>query len=130
MRTLVWTLLLIIEWAQLLNAIQSDPVVYSTPNDLHSALKETPEQNAANCTKYIPEKSQQWMRDHGITKKLDDWKTIGSEYLLACLNRELENVIVNETSPFSLTEKDNIQYSMSLNEVVSLGFDGILISKA
>ena len=128
MRTLVWILWVIFECAQWLNAVQSDPVVHSKPKDLYSALNKILKLNATNCTKYIPENWQQWMRDNGITEELNNEKTMGSEYLLVCLNRELNNV--NETSPFSLTDKDNIDYSMSLNEVVSLGFDGILISKA
>ena len=132
MKTLVWTFVLILKWAQLLNVVQSAPVVHSTTKNLYTALYKALENNAANCTKYIPEKGQQWMRDNGITEQLNKERaqTMWSEYLLACLNRELENAIVNETSPFSLTENDTIQYSMSLNEVVSLGFDGILISKA
>ena len=128
MRTLVWTPWLILEWAQWLNAVQSDPVVYSTPKQLYSELDKYLRKNALNCTKYIPEKLQQWMRDHGITEEIDGQYIIGSEYLLPCLNRELGNV--NETSPFSLRENSEISYSMALNEIVSLGFDGILISKA
>ena len=130
MRTLVWTFWLIFEWAHWRNAVQSVPMMHSTTKNLYSALYKTLENNAANCTKYIPEKWQQWMRDNSITKEVDLEQTMGSEYLLACLNRELENVKVNETSPFSLSDQDNISYSMALNEVVSLGFDGILISKA
>ena len=128
MRTFLWIPLLILEWAQWLNAVQSDPVVHSTTNKLYRTLFKTLEQNAANCTKYIPEKWQQWMRDNSITKELNNMQKMGSDYLLACLNRERENV--NETSPFSLTENDEIYYSIALNEVVSLGFDGTLISKA
>lgn len=123
-RTKVRSIWFIIGWVQYLNGVQSN----STKSHIYNALKAKLEQDAANCTKYIPSDWIQWMQVNNIPKDISDELTMGSEELFLCLHGEILNV--NYTSPFELTDKDEIKYSMTLNEVVSLGFDGILVTKA
>ena len=50
------------------------------------------------------------------------------EYLFACLSAELRTT--NWTDPFSHMYNSTIEYSIALNEVLSLGFDGVLTLRA
>ena len=124
----VWSLWLFIEWAQWINSAQSRSAVHSTKESLYSAIRNNLNKTAANCTKYISPNWTQWMRENEIDYKLREEILFGSEYLLACLHDQLTNV--NETSPFSLIENATLTYDIALTEVVSLGFDGTLVTKA
>ena len=84
----------------------------------------------ANCTQYIPKDEQHWMRENKPAKYPDNTEImlVPSEYLYACLNAELPHV--KDSPPFELVSNPLICYNIGLNQVVSLGFDGILTTKA
>lgn len=82
-----------------------------------------------NCTRYIPANWRRWSNEQYQSKDSLAGVLIYAplEYLIACLRAELTHT--NETPPFSLTREPTIEYSIALNEVVSLGFDGQLVTK-
>lgn len=84
---------------------------------------------AVNCTSFIPKDMLQIMQsnDPPVHPTYGEM-TVPLEFLLKCLHANLLNV--NESSPFSYTLAPTIKYNIALNEVVSLGFDGILVTKA
>lgn len=88
-------------------------------------------QEALNCARYIPSGWRQLMLRHEKTMNQlrDNRECVPQQYLFTCLQVELRQM--NETSPFSFTSPNatRIEY-MALNEVVSLGFDGSLVTKA
>lgn len=86
--------------------------------DLENSFK----QKAVNCTRYIPADFR------SLTVKYNVSGILTSEYLLACLNAELPKT--NRTSPLELGIDPSIKYNFALNEVLSLGFDGLLVLKA
>lgn len=83
---------------------------------------------AVNCTRFIPANWRQLLQEHN-----PDGPTSGQllrvpeDYLLACLRAELKQK--NGTSPFSFTPRNHISYNIALKEVVSLDFDGILVTQ-
>ena len=98
-------------------------------NDFYAAVNAKRAQDAANCSQYIPNDWQQWMRNHEPpTDTNGDQMLAPLQYLLECLRATL--VHVNGTSPFSLIPHPHILYNMALNEVLSFGFDGTLVTKA
>ena len=93
----------------------------------YTAINEQLEQTAVNCSSFIPDSMRELMSKH----EPPDDPTGGQmlvEYLLACLHRSL--VRMNEASPFALSARPQILYDVVLNQVVSLGFDGTLVTKA
>ena len=108
-----------------------------TTEDFYNELSIKLKQEALNCTRYIPQQWKTWMQEHeppsdpetvgGVTRDTSQ-ALAGFEYLTRCLHAELAHK--NETPPFSLTLHPTIAYNMVLNEVVSLGFDGTLVTKA
>ena len=123
MRNILWTFWLIIEWAQWINGAQ----IISTNKQYYDELKSVLNKNATNCTEYIPENWRQWMKDNSIALG-NRTLPVGYQYLRTCLHDKLVNV--NETSPFQFTENPQFEFNMILNEVVSLGFDEVLVTKA
>lgn len=119
-------------WAQWLSGAQSSGPPTRKSRRFDAAVNAKRAEAAVNCTRYVPDEWRQWMRAH---EPLDEPASSGGgkmlaplEYLFACLQAELPHV--NETSPFSLTPSPRIEYEMALHEVVSLGFNGILATKA
>lgn len=105
-----------------------------TTEEFYNELSRKLRQEALNCIPYIPQQWRTWMQEH---EPPSDPENTGNgkrhvlprfEYLSQCLHAELANM--NETPPFSLTLHPTIAYGMVLNEVVSLGFDGTLVTKA
>ena len=93
----------------------------------YTAVNEQLEKSAVNCSRFIPDGMQELMSEY----EPPDDSTGGQmlvEYLLLCLHRRL--VRMNEASPFALTASPQILYDLVLNQVVSLGFDGKLVTKA
>ena len=108
-----------------------------TTDEFYNELSRKLRQDALNCTQYIPQQWRKWMQEHeppsgpdtaGNENKRHVSLLAGFEYLSQCLHAELSNQ--NETPPFSLMLRLTINYSMVLNKVVSLGFDGTLVTKA
>ena len=96
-------------------------------NIFYSAVSTKLEQAALNCTYLIPEGWRKVMLAHEPPNDPTGGQML-VEYLLACLHENRK--LVNEASPFSLSPLPNISYDISLNQVVSLGFDGTLTTKA
>lgn len=98
-------------------------------NDFYEAADAKLKEDAINCTRYIPEDWQKLMREHKPPLyKSGRLLYVPEEYLFDCLKAEFKNK--NRTSPFSFSKDDNIEYSIVLNEVMSLSFDGLLVTQA
>lgn len=97
--------------------------------DEYEELNDTSPHAALNCTTYVQTDVRQWMSDHkpGTHKKSGSPMNAPLEFVVACLRGELKHV--NETSPFWIRPDPVIEYNMALNEVTSLGFDGVLVTK-
>ena len=98
------------------------------------ALSDLPNRAAVNCTRYIPEDLKQWMIVNNWITHPQQKVIVGeyfapNEYSFACLNAEIPP-IARKTSPFAFYLRPRIEYSVGFNQVVSLGFDGILTTKA
>lgn len=93
------------------------------------AINATFAQETVNCSRYIPAKwiklMQEYEPNDTITGHLHH---VPEEFLIECLREELK--YKNESSPFSFLLGGVILYNIAINEVVSLGFDGILVTKA
>ena len=98
------------------------------PDDtqLKIAVSNLRNRTAVNCTGYIPEEWKQFMREHHPVNNYRNF--VPNEYLLACLTAQFP--LVKNTPPFSLASSPQISYNVGLNQVVSLGYDGILTIKA
>ena len=104
-------------------------VPYNQPfNDdqLKIAVSNLRDRAAVNCTGYIPEEWKQLMLEHHPSFLYKNF--VPNEYLLACLNAQFP--LVKNSPPFSLVSRPEISYNVGFNQVVSLGFDGILTIKA
>ena len=97
-------------------------------NDFYSIINQSLSTTALNCTNFITPSWRKWMK---LTDPPDDLAggqmLVLLKSLLSCLHWNLK--LMNETSPFALTPQPQILYNVALNEVVSLSFDGILITK-
>lgn len=103
--------------------------VGNSNTSLDDAINKKLSEEAANCTSYIPEKWIQLMREYQPRdKKTHHLHHVPEEYLIACLRREFRQK--NDSSPFSMSIGGSISYNIAINEVVSLGFDGIFVTKA
>lgn len=98
-------------------------------NDFYAVANAKLARDATNCTRYIPSDWRQLMREHEPeTSTTDEQPVVPEEYLYACLHDDKKNM--NETAPFSFAQYSFIRYNMAINDVLSLGFDGTLITKA
>ena len=96
---------------------------------LDAALAAIRKKSVVNCSIFIPEEIQQLMRENDPPNLPNAGQMFALvEYLLACLQTKLPNV--GDSSPFALLSNPTIAYNVGLNQVVSLGFDGILTTKA
>lgn len=92
--------------------------------DFFPAAKEMFEKKAVNCTESIQPHWRELMQK-SVHYKNGGFTLVKS--LSECLHGKL--IHVNETAPFPLVENPLILYDIMLNQVVSLGFDGTLITK-
>lgn len=100
-----------------------------TNDDFYSVINTSLTQTSVNCTQYIPNNWREvMMRTQPPRDLADGQMLVLLKPLLACLHGELTHM--NESSPFSLTPRPEILYSMALCEVASLSFEGILVTKA
>lgn len=98
-----------------------------TLNDFYSEINQKHSKAALNCSNKIPEDWRELMRTREPPNDMAG-NHIMAEYLLSCLHERL--VFINETSPFSYTPEPQILYDIILNQMVSLSFDGTLVTKA
>ena len=122
-------LFIFIAWILLLTGSRSQcsKEFHLSTNDFYSAVSAKLGQEALNCTYSIPEGWLKVMLAHEPPNDPTGGEML-VEYLLACLHKNRN--LVNEASPFSLSPLPHIFYDISLNQVVSLGFDGTLVTKA
>lgn len=105
---------------------------WTSGNDYNFDARRQLSKNVINCSSYIPDYWRQIMLKNepptDPTSGMEEF--VPQQYLYACLQAELRHV--NATSPFSFTARDSsfIKYNIALNEVVSLGFDGTLVTRA
>ena len=118
------TLWISISWAFYLTLTECSNSTYNVSKAYAPLIVFKP-RAIANCTQYIPKDDQRWMRENPDSAKI---MLVPSEYLYACLNAELPHV--KDSPPFELVSNPIIHYNIGLNQVVSLGFDGILTTKA
>lgn len=88
------------------------------------------EQTATNCTPYIAQNFLSLLvkYEYQILNGTDTVMHVPDEYLIDCLRAELPKT--NWTSPFRFAPNASMQYNIAINEVLSLGFDGVLVTKA
>lgn len=112
----------------------NDTVANQSTNDYYKRAVEKLREEAINCSKYIPSAWRQIMQNSEppfdpISNRKE---YVPQQYLFDCLRAELRHM--DEASPFSLaarnSDESRIEYNIALNEVVSLGFDGTLVTKA
>lgn len=94
-------------------------------NNFYIDAAEQFSKNAINCSRYIPDFWRTIMLKNEPPEEF-----VPQQYLYECLRAEIQNV--NTTSPFWFTARNSsyIKYYIALNEVLSLDFDGILVTKA
>lgn len=128
---LVW---ICIELAFILRSIQ---IIHGNPTisflwmtKFDKAVAAMRKNATANCTKYIPDNMQKLMKEYNPPEDPVSGQKmlVPTEYLHACLYAELPHVL--DSSPFTLVSRPLIRYNIGLNHVVSLGFDGVLVTKA
>lgn len=119
----VYLLWIAISLAQLLSGSQCNETTNGSTNDVDKDIEEKLLRDIINCTRYIPADFLQIMYKHQSTLEI-----VPYDYQIACLQAELRHK--NETPPFDLRKESTIKYNIALNELVSLGFDGTLITKA
>ena len=129
MTKLVWLFIWCLLSALWIAEVQNVQTENKSAENFYKAVKAKFSQVAVNCTEFIPEDWRLLMLEHEPPNDPTYGMMLAPlEYLLQCLHAKLVNM--NETAPFSFTARPYIQYNIALNEVVSLGFDGILITKA
>lgn len=121
-------LLFSIGWALWVSVVHCEKSANNSTTSLDDAINKKLSEEAANCSSYIPEKWIQLMRDNQPNDPISHhMHHVPEEYLIACLHGEVRHK--NGSSPFSTSLGGTIQYNIAINEVVSLGFDGIFVTK-
>jgi hypothetical protein len=122
------TMWIFICWALFLTSIQCSKND-TNQTKLDEVLIGIRNSSAVNCTQFIPPEIQKLMWEHDPPNVRSSGQMYALvEYLLACLLAKLPNT--KDTSPFAFLSDPTISYNVGLNQVVSLGFDGILTTKA
>lgn len=129
-------LLLSVFWLFYISVVHCTTTTNPSKTDSYSKFKEIFDRNATNCTRYIPADILQIMRENDPSIEFNEYsensaifsQMVPEEYLFACLRKEFKHK--NDTSPFSFTNGNVLEYNVALNELVSLSFDGTLITKA
>lgn len=113
----------------LISNLQSGQANINMSNDFYFVINKSLTQTALNCSQYIPNTWREWMM---LTEPPNDLAggqmLVLLRSLLSCLHGNLTHM--NETAPFALSPYPQILYNIALSEVVSLSFDGILVTKA
>ena len=117
----------IIWWPVWLTIMQQALATQKPTNSFYTAISTKQTLAALNCTSSIPASLSELMHMHEPPNDPTGGQVL-AEYLLACLHQRLPRR--NERSPFSHVAQPQINYDITLNQVVSLGFDGTLITKA
>lgn len=123
---LFWILIFLSQW---ISRALCDRAANKSIKDFFAAANLELEQSAVNCTSYIPARWRQLMQEHEPADPSSGHQLdVSEEYLVECLHGELKRK--NRTSPFSYSPRNYLLYNIVLREVVSLGFDGILLTQA
>ena len=124
MNKAMWFFILCPVW---LTVMQSSLATQQPTNDFYTAINTQQILAALNCTSSIPDSLRELMHMHEPPNDSTGGQIL-AEYLIACLHQRLPRR--TERSPFSHVAQPQINYDITLNQVVSLGFDGTLITKA